>query len=193
MGADRVRYIDDRYIERLTSSRYVRPNNGSKSTRDASRPDEAKQKVPGPIGPSTDKRLTGDNLSNRRVRFEQSSFPVHHRSSNSVQDKVNHPVGYTTTRNLPERLKISKSKDAVSPAKRIEELTREVGCLRQELAHYKETQAVLTDFLQSIKKFRNGLQSCLDDTSRDLSIAEQPLREYWGLDSGGKDDVEYIF
>lgn len=77
----------------------------------------------------------------------------------------------------------------VPPSKRIEELTRENGMLRQELAHYKEAHYILLNFLHISRRLYKGMKSSLDDTFRGLSIAEQPIEDLLNIEGGRKDEA----
>ncbi|KAI4286223.1 MAG: hypothetical protein L6R38_000066 [Xanthoria sp. 2 TBL-2021] len=150
-------------------------------------------------------RKSGEGLPNRHVRFEPASAPLPSRPlSPSPLPKKRYTSAYqsvsayqrsaSVARTVPERLRFtSKDKGTVTPARRIEELTRENGLLRQELLHYKETHAILINFLHINERLQKGLRGSMEDTMQRLSVAEQPLRDYWGMDNGGKDETETIF
>ncbi len=82
---------------------------------------------------------------------------------------------------LPHRLKISKNKDSVPKEKRIEELTRENGYLRQELAYHKETQVAIMRLYDSAQTAVQRLQHALTDASQRIAISENRLLEYWTI------------
>ncbi|KAL8911993.1 MAG: hypothetical protein Q9171_002906 [Xanthocarpia ochracea] len=197
----RLFYSDERTGDRLNKSHHILPeharSSGPPTTYQPRRTVQHSKSEP------AGKRRPGESSSVRHVRFDPGLPPTRYQTSESAPKGIKyspqHPVlpshkaPLESARKLPERLRYSKDKGVITPIKRIEELTREIGCLRQELMHYKETQAVLINFLQASKKWQMTSKSLLEDTIRDLSIAEQPLRDYWGLDSGGRDDVEQIF
>lgn len=201
--------VEDHHAGRLPSTCYAPPDDGRRNgayTTIQSR-DDIRRNATKPLSNPCGKSKTGEGLSTRHVRFEPVSINPPGRSSSPLARRgprytSAHPSmpGYqrspSLTRTVPERLKIkgsSRDKGTVTPAKRIEELTRENGMLRQELLHYKETHNILINYLHVSDRLQKGLKGSLDDTVRGLSVAEQPLRVYWGLDSGGRDETETMF
>ena len=68
-----------------------------------------------------------------------------------------------------------------SPQERIEELTRENGRLRQELAFYSkkhtDTVALYTKALKALK----ALQDALHEIAEKQGMSEKSLLNYWGI------------
>ncbi|KAL8765911.1 MAG: hypothetical protein Q9209_007154 [Squamulea sp. 1 TL-2023] len=191
---------------RLPSSRYVPPNEGrpymTSSTKQSRKREDDTFK---PRGNPCGTRKAGEEPSTRHVRFDPVSVPLPSRSWSpsflprtrhaSAQPSVpTHQQSSSVAMTTPERLRIaSKNKGSVTPTKRIEELTRENGLLRQELLLYKETHAILLDFLHVNERLQKRLKSSIEDTIRKLAVAEQPLRDYWGLDNDGRHETETMF
>ncbi len=193
---------DGRYqAENLPSTRYTPPNDRRRNIGPFPKRTGEKEKDMYASGI----RRPDKNPSTRHVRFEPASAPLPSRPfSPSPLPRTGHtsvdqnvPVyqrASSIAKAVPERLRVtSKDKGAVTPTRRIEELTRENGLLRQELLHYKETHAVLINFLHINERLQKGLRSSLEDTVRRLAFVEQPLRDYWGLDSGANDEIERMF
>ncbi len=53
---------------------------------------------------------------------------------------------------------------------RIEELTKKVEYLRQELIYYKDTRQVLMKFFESIDQSQRMIESVLREASRNVTI-----------------------
>ena len=103
----------------------------------------------------------------------------------SVDHWIGQGGGTTSTLEfLPHRLKISKAKTTVTMEQRIEELTRENGYLRQELAYHKDTQVAIMGLYDSAKTAVRRLQESLEEASRRIAMSENRLLEYWTIRRG---------
>ncbi|KAL8673859.1 MAG: hypothetical protein Q9168_001724 [Polycauliona sp. 1 TL-2023] len=193
-------------VDTLPSTRYVPPNDRPRNVGPpTTKLSEKEEDAPKLHKTSSNTKKSGDRMSTRHVRFESASAPLPNpplsplpsqwvRRTSAHRVVSAYPKSASIARTIPERLRVtSKDKGPITTTKRIEELTRENGLLRQELLHYKETHVILMNFLHVNDRLQKGLRCSLDDTVRRLSVAEQPLRDYWGLDSGGKDEAETMF
>ena len=90
----------------------------------------------------------------------------------------------STIENLPHRLQITKRQPRPTTGKRLEELVRENGYLRQELALQKELlDAMVTLHGKTVDAYKT-LKLALREISQKRMQSEQRLLEYWGLDIG---------
>lgn len=87
----------------------------------------------------------------------------------------------STLENLPNRLRASKTKQPVNQKQWIEELTKDNGYLRQELAYYKEVQQALLALHHETIKVSTMLEEALEDFSQKVAEAEKPLLDYWKI------------
>jgi len=88
----------------------------------------------------------------------------------------------STIEKLPSQLQLNKNRSPPTRSKRIEELTRENGYLRQELAHHHETHcAMVTLHAKTVRAYK-VLQEGLQELSQQVAGSERRLLEYWGID-----------
>ncbi|CAL8584917.1 hypothetical protein XPA_010500 [Xanthoria parietina] len=99
----------------------------------------------------------------------------------------------STIDDLPHRLRISKNKQRPTPTQRIEELTREIGYLRQELAYYKDTRRALTKFFAVARSAHEALRRGLGEASQELAIAEQAMLAYWNIHPSDGNAEDAVF
>jgi hypothetical protein len=94
--------------------------------------------------------------------------------------------GGTTTsiERLPHRLQQSKRQNILNPNQRIEELVKETGRLREEIAFHVETQRALMALFETAKEAFETLREGLQVTSERLFNTERSLLEYWGIERG---------
>jgi len=91
----------------------------------------------------------------------------------------------------PHRLRQEKNRVGRTLQTEMEDLIRENGYLRQEIAFYKESRIALLAFhSQTMESFQN-LQSASKELSESMALAEGRLEKYWGipLNSSGKNDL----
>jgi hypothetical protein len=91
------------------------------------------------------------------------------------------------TDTLPQQLWLSKIKPSPSRDTRLEELTKENGYLREELAMMKDIQNSTTIFLERAIEAQRILEEGLKDIQRKRSKAEGRLLRYWGIVPQSKD------
>ena len=83
---------------------------------------------------------------------------------------------------LPNQLQLNKHRSSPSQSQRIEELTRENGYLRQELAHHQETHCAMVILHAKTVRAYKVLQEGLQELSQRVAGSERCLLEYWGID-----------
>lgn len=88
----------------------------------------------------------------------------------------------STLENIPNRLRASKTKRPVSQKQWIEELTKDNGYLRQELAYYKERLSALLAIHHETTKASTLLEEALEKYSQRELEAEKLLLDYWNID-----------
>ena len=148
--------------------------------------------------------LDADCQNTRRVTFDDSSHPAHRSRSRTVSStaraitpvdsKISSLGGTTSTLEcLPHRLNISKTSQPISSQQRIEELTREAGHLRQELAYHKETRAACMKFFDAANQAQQNLHNAIVEMSRKVAISEQRFENYWKSQSDGRNWEEHVF
>ena len=141
---------------------------------------------------------------NRRVTFDDASHPVHRSRSRTlsntagaitpIDSRIGELGGTTSTLEcLPQRLRVSKASQRISPEQRIEELTREAGHLRQELAYHKETRAACLRFFEATRQAQQDLHNAIAEMSRKVAISEQRFENYWRTQSNGGNWEEHVF
>lgn len=69
----------------------------------------------------------------------------------------------------------------------MEELTKDNGFLRQELAYYKEVQHSLLALHYETTKISGMLEEALENFSQRVSESERPLLDYWNIRFDGED------
>ena len=80
-------------------------------------------------------------------------------------------------------LRIQKTKyESIDTRQRLEQLTRENGYLRQELAHLKDTHESFLTFYHTIIETVQTMEVAIRDVSEKIALSEQRLTEYWGFD-----------
>ena len=75
----------------------------------------------------------------------------------------------------------------------IEELTREIRYLRQELAYYKDTRKVLMKFYESIDESHRMIGNALYETAKGVAISEKRLLDYWGIHHDDRNPIDNVF
>ncbi|KAL8788256.1 MAG: hypothetical protein Q9213_001776 [Squamulea squamosa] len=132
-------------------------------------------------------QLSPNHTGNRRPR--KGSIP----DVTALDHMIAGHGGTTSTiDDLPHRLRISKNKQVPTPTQRIEELTREIGYLRQELAYYKDTRRALTKFFAVAQSAHEALRRGIAEASHEIAIAEQAMLAYWNIhpsDGNAEDTV----
>jgi len=95
---------------------------------------------------------------------------------------------------LPHRLRETKLRPSTSAAMQLDDLTRENGYLRQEIAFYQESRNAMLAFHSQTLDTYKGLQSALKELSEKLALADSRLERYWGisLNGTGKEDVTIL-
>lgn len=87
---------------------------------------------------------------------------------------------------LPSQLQLNKTCPPPTWSQQIEELTRENGYLRQELAHHQEMQcAMITLHTKTVRAYK-VLQEGLQKLSQQVAGSEKRLLEYWGINLGNE-------
>lgn len=99
----------------------------------------------------------------------------------------------STIDDLPHRLRISKNKQVPTPSQRIEELTREIGYLRQELAYYKETRRALTKFFAVANSAHEAMRHGIGEASHEIAVAEQAILAYWNIHPADGNAEDAVF
>lgn len=149
-----------------------------------------------------DRHLTFNVDKNiRRLPPRRPPTDSHHRASRSTAYDVttlDHHIskdgGTTSTLEyLPHRLKISKQRQPLSLKEQIEELTRENGYLRQELAYHKDTRETLMKLYKHVQESNQRVENALRETSEGIAISEQQLLDYWGIHHDDGNAVDKIF
>ncbi len=79
---------------------------------------------------------------------------------------------------LSHRLRLTKEKKLKTLKEHVEELTKEIEYLRQELVYYKNTREVLMRLYKSINESHQVMKSALCETFKDVAIFEQRLLKY---------------
>lgn len=117
--------------------------------------------------------------------------PSHHPSSLlgrpaevSALDHRIASAGGTTSKieKLPNQIQVTKYHSPPNCDRRIEELTRENGYLRQELAFYQETRDAMVSLHAKTTKAYKLLREGLQELSEKVALSERSLLEYWGID-----------
>jgi hypothetical protein len=92
--------------------------------------------------------------------------------------------GGTTSKieKLPSQIQVTKYRSPPNRDQRIEELTRENGYLRQELALYEETRDAMVSLHAKTKKAYKLLREGLQELSEKVAVSEKSLLKYWGID-----------
>lgn len=83
---------------------------------------------------------------------------------------------------MPSQIQLTKCGSPPNHGKRIEELTRENGYLRQELALYQETRDAMVSLHVQVTKAYKLLQEGLQELSQKVALAEGSLLDHWGID-----------
>ena len=134
--------------------------------------------------------LNVNRHESRHVTFNTQPHPAFRPRSRSMSTKANAllPIdgrisdlgGTTSTLEcLPHRLRISKTTERVTPHQSIEELTRETGYLREELAYHKEARDAYLKFFEITQQAQRDLHNAIAEVSRRVAISEQRLEDYW--------------
>jgi len=94
----------------------------------------------------------------------------------------------------PHRLQEAKRRPTTSTEKERENLIRENGYLRQEIAFYQDSRNAMLAFHSQALEVYQVLQGALKDLSEKLAAAEGRLERYWGmsLNGTGNEDVTVI-
>ncbi|KAI9736719.1 MAG: hypothetical protein M1834_000923 [Cirrosporium novae-zelandiae] len=81
------------------------------------------------------------------------------------------------------RHRVEKAKRDPQPdySKRIEELVRENGYLRQEISYFKETRQGLLDLHATTIDIYQQLERALQTLSEKVAMSERDMLEYWGI------------
>ena len=87
----------------------------------------------------------------------------------------------------PHRLSETKIRPAKSAAAQLEDLVRENGHLRQEIAFYQESRNAMLAFHDQVLGVYKGLQGALRDLSEKMACAESRIERYWGVTEEDKD------
>ncbi len=98
----------------------------------------------------------------------------------------------STLENIPNRLRASKTKRAVSQKQWIEELTKDNGYLRQELAYYKEVQQALLALHHETAQASALLEEALEKFSQKVAESEKPLLDYWNINLDDAEEARII-
>ena len=83
---------------------------------------------------------------------------------------------------LPSQLNLRKRRAHPPPSKELEELTRENGYLREELALHQETRLAITKLHRKTIEAYQILQNALQEMSQKVATSEERLLQYWGID-----------
>jgi hypothetical protein len=140
----------------------------------------------------------------RRVTFNEDTHPAHRPRSRSLSytastitpldTRISQLGGTTSTLDcLPQRLRIAKSSQRVSPQQRVEELIRDNGHLRQELAYHKETRAACLKFFEATRQAQQMLHNAIAEMSRKAAISEQRFEDYWRSQCTEGNWEEHVF
>lgn len=140
----------------------------------------------------------------RRVTFEGDTHPMNRSRSRNlsvtagtitpIDSRIGDLGGTTSTlKCLPHRLRVSKTSQRISSEQRIEELTRETGHLRQELAYHKETRAACMQFFDATRHAQQDLYNAIAEMSRRVAISEQRFESYWRTQSVEGNWEEHVF
>jgi len=119
----------------------------------------------------------------------------------ALDDRIARHGGTTSSyEELPNRLRISKKHQPMTPSERVIELTKTNSFLLQELAYHKDTRAAEMRFLEKATKLRAEIEGALADFDRALeerskarADAESILLNYWGIDLGDGNMEDSIF
>lgn len=87
---------------------------------------------------------------------------------------------------LPSQQQLYKTRPPPTQSQRIEELTRENGYLRQELAHHQEMQCAMVTLLTKTVQAYKVLQEGLQELSQRVAGSEKRLLKYWGINLGNE-------
>ena len=94
---------------------------------------------------------------------------------------------------LSHWLRLTKEKKPKTLKEHIEELTKEIEYLRQELAYYKDTRKVLMKFYESMNESHRMIENALYETIKDVAIFEQRLLNYWKIYHNDRNSVNNVF
>ena len=75
----------------------------------------------------------------------------------------------------------------------MEELTKEIKYLRQELVYYKDTRKVLMKFYESIDELHRMIENALCETVKNVAISEQRFLNYCGIHHDDRNSVDNVF
>ena len=85
----------------------------------------------------------------------------------------------------PHRLQQSKNHKTCPKLDERDDLIRENGHLRQEIAFYQDARNGMLAFHDQVLEAYRGLQKALKDLSEKLATAEERVEQYWGLPVSG--------
>jgi predicted ribosome quality control (RQC) complex YloA/Tae2 family protein len=134
-------------------------------------------------------------MNRRHVTFQLSSSitrekgeqSIHSResriSSNYEVTTLNHCIEdheetIFTLKCLSHRLRLTKEKKLKTLKEHVEELTKEIEYLRQELVYYKNIREVLMRLYKSINESHQAIKSALCEAFKGVAIFEQRLLKY---------------
>lgn len=139
--------------------------------------------------PQPTSRVTSDNFDHYRGPRLNRDHEV-----TALDHCIEDHGGTTSTLDcLPHRLRITKEKKSRTMKEHMEDLTREIGYLRQELAYYKDTREVLMRFHESISDSHRVMKVALCEMSKGVAISEQRLLDYWGIHHDDGNVVDNVF
>ena len=153
------------------------PNLNGKSAE--SRPRESSSQRAFGVGNQANERYVTFQLpqSTSRGNIKHSRISQRPGFSNDYEvTALDHQIGdhggtTSTLDYLPHRLRLTKEKKPETLKGHIEELTREIGYLRQELAYYKDTRKVLMKFYESIDESHRMIGNALYETAKGVAIS----------------------
>lgn len=146
-----------------------------------------KEKISSPLqhvrSPGTEQDAAAEESTRewRSTRSYSSNSPT---EVTTLDHQIAAGGGTTSTlENTPSRLRASKAKRPVSQKQWIEELTKDNGYLRQELAYYKDVQQALLALHGETARASAMLEEALENFSQRIAESEKPLLDYWQIDS----------
>ena len=103
-----------------------------------------------------------------------------------IDRKIAELGGWTTTlEDLPENLELSKTKTPRTQKAEIDELTRQVGYLRQEIMHLKTYRAAFLRLQHKTQSTMGMLQETLTEVNGMVAEANTNTLQYWQSVSKG--------
>ena len=92
----------------------------------------------------------------------------------------------------PHRLRETRTQRPKPTAAQFDDLVRENGCLRQEIAFYQESRNAMLAFHDQVLGVYQVLQAALRDLSEKMACAEGRTERYWGVTRKDSKDVTVI-